>query len=221
MKLNRCSFCLLALLSGFLPFQGLRAESLTLEFMGGTAFNLPTPLTVHQDGFPDIKTSADYDTKPFGPYAPYYAWRAGLWDGDEAWEMEQIHHRLFLTNPPPEIQYFAIHFGYNYFFFGHAWKKGGLIYRLGIGPIVSNPESSVRGQVKQEVGTGIFDAGYYFSGLGIRAGLGKNFYISNNAFIVAETELTAGWAWWVPIAGGYADVPNIALHGHLGVGYDF
>ena len=189
--------------------------------MAGTAFNFPTPLTVHQDGYPDIQTSADYDTKPFGPFAPYYAWRAGLWNGDEAWEVGQIHQRLFLTNPPPEIQYFAIHFGYNYFFFGHAWKRSGLIYHLGLGPIVTNPESSVRGQVKQEVGTGIFDAGYYLSGIGFEAALEKDFYFAPHAFIVAEAAMTYGWAWWVPVADGWADVPNIALQGHVGLGYDF
>ena len=199
----------------------LPAQTLKLELMGGTAVNFITPLTVHQDGYPDIHTSANYDTKPFGPFAPYYSWRVGLWNGDDAWEFSQIHHRLFLTNPPPEIQYFAIHFGYNYFFFGHAWKKGGLIYHLGLGPIVTNPESSVRNQVRQEVGTGIFDAGYYFSGIGMEAAVEKDIYFTKNAFVVVEGAFTAGFAWWVPIANGYADVPNFALHGHLGIGYDF
>lgn len=212
----------LALLAAlFLSELPAQAGSLTLELMGGTGLNFPTPLTFHQDGYPDIQTSAHYDTKPFGPFAPYYAWRAGLWEREEAWEMEQIHHRLFLTDPPPGVDYFAVHFGYNYFFFGHAWKKAGFVWHLGAGPIVTNPESSVRGKVKQEIGTGIFDAGYYFSGIGLRAALGKDFYLSEKLFIVAEASFTAGWAWWVPIADGWADVPNLALHGHLGLGYDF
>ncbi len=199
----------------------LGAETLSLEFMGGTGINFITPLTVHQDGYPDLQTSACYDTRPFGPYAPYYSWRIGLWSGDDGWEFSQIHHRLFLTNPPDEIQYFAIHFGYNYFFLGHGWKKGGFVYHLGIGPIVTNPESSVRGQVKQEIGTGIFDAGYYFSGIGAEAAVEKDLYLSRNAFIVGEVAMTAGFAWWVPISNGYTDVPNLAIHGHLGMGYDF
>ncbi len=199
----------------------LGAEDLTLEVMGGTALNLPTPLTVRQSGQPDLQLSANYDTKPFGPYTPYYSWRISLWDKEQAWEISQVHHRIFLTNPPPEIQVFAIHFGYNYFFLGHAWKRGGLIYHLGIGPVITNPENTVRGQKLHTAGTGLFDAGYDFSGFGAEASLSKNIYFAKNGFISLELAFIAGWAWWVPVFDGSADVPNLALHGHIGTGLSF
>jgi hypothetical protein len=101
------------------------AQGFTFEAMSGSALNLPTPLTVSQNGYPDIRFSAHYDTKPFGPFYPYYSWRASFWnqEHDQAWEITQVHHRLFLANNPPEIQFFAIHFGYNFYMFGHAWKR--------------------------------------------------------------------------------------------------
>jgi len=211
---------LLCFLGWGLP-NSLRAEDFSLEIMGGSALNFPTPLTVRQSGYPDIHLTANYDTKPFGPYTPYYAWRASFWNGQEAWEIGQVHHRIFLTNPPPEIQVFAIHFGYNYFFLGHAWKRGGLIYHLAVGPIIANPENTVRGLKLHTAGTGLFDAGYDFSGIGAEASLSKNIYLSNNFFISLEAAFIAGWAWWVPIVDGSADVPNTALHGHIGTGFSF
>ncbi len=51
------------------------AQTFTFEAMGGSAYNFPTPLTVSQAGYPDIRLSAHYDTKPFGPFYPYYSWR--------------------------------------------------------------------------------------------------------------------------------------------------
>ncbi|HMK86111.1 MAG TPA: hypothetical protein VK437_09160 [Steroidobacteraceae bacterium] len=197
-------------------------QTIALELMGGSAVNFPTPLNVHQDGYPDINVSAaHYDTKPFGPESPYYAWRISDWNDDTAWEIAQIHHRLFLSNPPPEIQFFAIHYGYNYFFVGRGWKWDGFVFHLGVGPIVTNPQNTVRNQVWPSGTGGIFNSGYFFSGIGAEAAAEKYFYFAKHWFIVVEGALTPGWAWSVPVVNGHADVPNLALHGHIGVGFNF
>jgi hypothetical protein len=196
------------------------ADTLTVEVMGGSAFNLPSPLTVRQHGFPDIRVSpARYETRPFGSY-PYYAWRVGLWDGDAGWELEHIHHRLFLANPPPEITVFAVHYGYNYFLLGRAWRRNAFVYRVGAGPIITNPESTVRGRSFQPR-RGFLDSGNYFSGLGVRAGVARELQIVDHLFLVGEASLTTGLAWSVPIADGTARVPNVAIHGHVGIGVRF
>lgn len=197
-----------------------QADTVTVEVMGGSAVNLPSPLTVRQNGFPDIRLSgARYDTRPFGSY-PYYAVRLGLWRGNGAWELEHLHHRLFLTNPPPEISVFAVHYGYNYFLFGRAWKRRGFTYRVGAGPIVTNPENTVRGR-QFRTRPSFLDGGYYFSGIGTRAGAGRTVQLTNHLFLVGEASVTAGFAWSVPIADGSANVPNFAVHGHLGIGVGF
>jgi hypothetical protein len=198
--------------------RGLTAQSLSIEAMGGTAYNFPTPLTVRQSGFPDIHLTAHYDTRPFGPYTPYYAWRLSLWNGAEGWELEQVHHRLFLANTTTEVTDFSVHFGYNYLLLGHAWRRHDFTFHLDAGPILTNPENTVRGLKLRTRGTGLFDSGYYLSGFGGQAGLSRNFYFSRNAFVVLDAALMAAWA-TVPVVNGSADVPTIGVHGHVGVGW--
>jgi hypothetical protein len=193
----------------------------TLELMTGTAINFPTPLTVHQEGYPDISLTAQYNTQPFSPYTPYYAWRISLWDRDQAWEFEQVHHRLFLANPPPEIQDFSIHYGYTYFLLGHAWRMGDYILHLGAGAVITSPENVVRGQEFQTYNKGVLDSGYYFSGLGAQAAVSRNFPVWDTVFLLADVGVIGGWAWWVPISNGSADVPTIGIHFHFGTGLGF
>jgi hypothetical protein len=220
MKIQRLGWAALLFFSILGSAPPSRAQVFSLELMGGTAYNFPTPLTVRQEGYPDIHLTADYDTKPLGPYAPYYSWRASLWDKNEAWEIQQVHHRLFLTDPPPEIQNFSIHYGYNFFLLGHAWKKGDFILHADAGILITNPENTVRGQVLHTGGTGIFDAGYDFSGFGAQVAVSRDFYFSKNLFVALDVGLMAGWA-RVPVADGSADVPNLSLHGRLGPGFSF
>jgi len=217
-NLHRTGFILGVFL---LAVSGAQAGNFSLELMTGTAYNFPTPLVVHQAGYPDIQLTAQYDTEPFSPYTPYYAWRISLWDRDQAWEFEQIHHRLFLTNPPPEIQDFSIHYGYSFFFFGHAWKTGDYILHLDIGPVITSPENVVRGQGFQTYNKGLLDSGYYLSGLGIQTALSRNFNVWDSVFVVGDIGLIGGWAWWVPISNGSADVPTLGLHFHIGTGLGF
>jgi hypothetical protein len=210
-------FSMLAALCFPIPSQ---AGSLTLEIMGGSAYNLPSPLTIHQTGYPDLNLTANFDTKPFGPYLPYYALRASLWEKDQAWEFEILHHRLFLTNPPPEVQNYSIHFGYTYFMAGHAWRNPDFILHLDAGPIITNPENTVRGQKLKTDNQGILDLGYYFSGLGTQVSVSRDLYFWGSAFVVLEVGVAGGWAWDVPVANGSSEVPTLGLHGHLGTGID-
>ena len=195
------------------------AQGVSLELMTGSAFNFPSSLTVRQAGYPDLSFTADYDTNPFGHGTPYYALRVGLWEGDEAWEFGMLHHRLYLTNNPPEIQFFAIHYGYNFFLAGRAWRKGDLILHLDGGPILTSPENTVRGKVYY-TGGGILGLGYHFSGFGFTGAVSRNIPITGPSFLVMEVVLSSGWTWGIPVVEGSADVPSVSLHGHIGLGVD-
>ncbi len=198
------------------------AQTFTFEALGGSAYNVPTPLTVRQTGYPDIRFSAHYDTKPFGPYYPYYSWRASFWNSerDSAWEITQIHHRLFLANKPPEIQFFAIHFGYNFYMGGHSWKRRGFVYHLDGGILICSPDNTVRGRTLSTQGTGILDSGYTLAGGGAQIGLSRDVQLSKHLFVVMNGSVIAGRA-RVPVADGSATVPNVGVHGQVGMGFGF
>ena len=200
----------------------LHAQRFTFEALTGSAYNVPTPLTVSQDGYPDLQITAHYDTKPFGPFYPYYSWRASLWnkEGTAAWEVTQVHHRLFLNNPPPEIQTFEVHFGYNFYMVGRAWRRGKFIYHIDGGVLICNPTNTVRGLTLNTHGAGIFDQGYYLSGGGGQFGVSRNFQIARHVSIVGNGSVMAGRA-RLPVVNGSSTVPNVSVHGQLGAGFNF
>src|SRR6185436_13961381 len=53
----------------------------TFEYFMGSAVNLHTPLTIEQDGYPDISFTAHYSVRPLADRA-YYAARIGFWHKD-------------------------------------------------------------------------------------------------------------------------------------------
>jgi hypothetical protein len=197
-----------------------RAQSISVDLMGGTAYNVPTPLTIQQAGFPDIHLTAHYDTKPLGPFAPYYSWRVDFWSKDGAWEVQQVHHRLFLSNTTPEVQFFAIHYGYNYFLVGRAWRTHGFVVHASGGLVVPNPDNIVRGKSLNGQGPNALDVGYRISGGGAALAVSRQIALGTHVYLLADGGLIAGRA-SVPVVDGSASVPNVGLHGHLGVGFAF
>lgn len=196
------------------------AQSVTVEVMGGTALNVPTPLTIRQNGFPDISMTAHYDTKPFGPFAPYYSWRLDVWHGDAAWEVQQVHHRLFLRNTTTDVSKFAIHYGYNYFLVGRAWRTHDFVVHASIGVVVPNPENTVRGLSLNSGKPGALDVGYRLGGAGGALAVSRQVTLYKHVYGVADVGVLGGWA-SVPVVGGSASVPTVGFHGHVGLGVKF
>lgn len=197
------------------------AQKVTIDLMTGTAYNVPTLLTIHQDGYPDIRFNAHYDTKPFGPFAPYYSWRVDLWNKEKtaAWEVQLVHHRLFLTNTTVDVQEFNIHYGYIFFLVGRAWRMHGLVVHASGGVIVPSPSSQIRGQTFN-AGSGPLDVGYHIRGAGAGVAASRTVKLGKYVYVVADGAVLGGRA-RVPIAGGKATVPNLGFHGHLGIGLSF
>lgn len=194
--------------------------SWSFEAATGGAYQFPIPLTIDQNGYPQINMTAQYDTKPFSP-PPYYILRVGKWLNQQAWELEFIHHKLYLNNTTNEVTKFNITNGYNLLFLNHAWldDKNKLIWRVGAGVVIAHPESIIRGQQFSETGGTLNDSGYYLAGPSVMASLGQRFYLNRHFFIELEGKLTASYA-QVKISNGNADAPDVAVHANVGVGYD-
>lgn len=209
--------CLAALVLGALPTFPVSAEPRwSLELFGGAAFNFETSLDVEQEGEPDLEIDADFATRAFED-PPYYGVRLGRWTGDRAWELELVHHKLFLEDRPPEVQRFEISHGFNLVFANRAWQgERGNLWRAGLGVVAAHPETTIRGRAVSPQ-AGDLGGGYDLAGPALQAAVGRRLRVSERLFVPIEGKLTAAWA-RVPIAGGRAEVPNVALHAAVGFG---
>lgn len=197
---------------------------LSVEWATGGSNSLPTPLTISQDGFPDISINhAHYDTNPFEG-SKYYAYRFGLWKNKSAWEFEWVHNKIYLTDLPSTVQLFDITHGYNLLFVNRARTildknpRFSLVRRFGAGVVIAHPENIIRNQELPD-GGGISE-GYYLAGVAGQASLQGQLHLGQHVFLKAEGKLTGAWA-NVPVVQGSATVPTITLHGLVGLGARF
>ena len=189
-----------------------------VEAFLGTAVSAPSNLTIRQAGEPDISFTAHYATKPFkSSSAPYYGFRVSRWWNRWGAFFDDLHHKLYLTNNPPEVEKFEITYGYNLFSLGAGYRVGQWSFLAGAGPVITNPTSVVRGDFKAHEG-GIFGSGYYVDGAQVQLGVNRRFRVVGVFFVSADVRGSFGWA-RVDVVNGDADVPNYALHFLLGVGF--
>lgn len=198
---------LVALLIAALPAALRGQERWSLTIFGGSAWSVPSRLEIDQSGEETISLDAHWETRPFED-APYYAVRVALASGARAWELQLLHHKLYLANPTAEIQHFEVSHGENLITIAHAWRRG-LDWRVGAGAVVTHVEGRVRGE---DVGSD-----YHLSGAAAIAGAGKRFRLSRTFFAELQGDLTFSYA-DIPIRNGRARVGNAAVHALVGLG---
>jgi hypothetical protein len=98
-----------------------------------------------------------------------------------------------------------------------AWEEKGFIYRAGLGVVITHPETTIRGLSHPQDG-GIYD-GYYLSDPTVQGAVENRFHIWRWLTASLEAKLTASYA-RIPVEGGHADVPNVAVHGLFGLGVE-
>jgi hypothetical protein len=197
------------------------AQHVSLDLMTGNGYNVPTPLTIDQTGFPEIRFTAHWDTKPLGPYAPYYTYRFTFWNTKQtgAWELQHVHDRIFLKNTTAEVPFFAIHFGYNYLLGGRAWTMHGFVLHTDGGLVVTSPQNTVRG-LSVNLGLGSEHHGYNLAGIGGQVALSRQIDLLPHVHAIAEGALMMGHA-NVPVVNGTGHVPNVSAHARIGFGFSF
>jgi hypothetical protein len=187
----------------------------TLELRGGSAYNFRTPLTIRQSGHEHVRLTARYETRAFEPPL-YWDVRAARWSGDQAWELEFIHHKLYLENNPPEVEHFSVTHGCNLLTVNWARRHKGFILRVGGGAVLAHPESVVRG-MKHKEDRGLLGKGYYLSGPTIQTAVERRLGLGKRFFAALEGKLSAAYC-RVPVSGGNADVATVAFHALFGLG---
>lgn len=191
-----------------------------IEAHAGFPINLPTPLTITQNGYEDIKLTANYYSQPFVPPI-FWVYRISKWKNNKAWELEMMHQKLYLENNPPEVQDFSITHGYNLLMANRAVKTQLLnkefVYRLGAGIVIAHAEGIVRNKPMPQHSS-FLKTSYYLAGPVINLALAKQFKISNRFHFNLESKFNGSYA-IVPIADGKAYVWHAAFEfiGGLGV----
>jgi hypothetical protein len=209
----RLAFLILLGLAGWPA--SLRAQFELQGFLG-TSFSAPSPLSITQQGEPPLHFTAHWDTRPFLD-TWYYAGRVGLWKGNRGWLLDFTHHKVYLTNPPSEVQRFRITNGMNMFTISRGFRRGNLTYALGAGPVITYPRNRVRGEALESKRG--FLGGYFLSGGHLMASATRRFPIAVGFFLSLDSRVSASYV-RVPVARGHASVPNLALHVHAGLGFE-
>lgn len=210
---------LLAFLSPLLSASADAGERPSFELFLGAAANLKTKLTIEQCREKDIELTAEYETRPFDdPF--YYMLRFNFAREGGGWELQFIHHKIYLTNTTDEVEHFEITHGYNMFTLNRSFPVPLVRLRVGGGIVVAHTESIVRGLRDQGDSGGILGTGYHLTGPAVLAGAGEALALSSRLFVTPEVQVSTAWA-KVPVANGRAYAPNVALHGLVGIGYRF
>ena len=196
----------------------LVAAQLSVDALAGTSFSVPSRLSIYQSGQPTLRFTAHYSTKPLDD-TPYFVVRIGLWKNNTAWLLDLIHHKLYLDNPPPEVEYFRITYGFNIVSVGRAWRKGGLVYSAGLGAVFTHASSSVRGRPYLGTG-GPFNKGYTVTGASVLGGAEYRIGLGEGSYLALDGKLSVAYV-QVHVSRGEAHVPNAALHLSAGVGVQF
>ncbi|HEU4763036.1 MAG TPA: hypothetical protein VFS28_00165 [Gemmatimonadales bacterium] len=214
---SRTSLVLFLGLSAASPLAAQRAW--TAELFGGSSWSAHTPLTIEQAGQPDIRFSAHYDTRPFYG-AKYYAFRVARWHGDRAWAIDFTHHKLYLTNNPPEVQHFEVSHGYNLLHLSRIWRRHGWLLSGGGGVVFTHPENTVRGKKLYPESGGTLGGGYYLDGVSVMGAAGRQVRLSDHLFLSGLAKVTLSNV-TTRVMDGEAEVPNVAAHLNFGLGARF
>lgn len=182
----------------------------------GTSYSAHTPLTIYQSGQPTLHLTADYATNPTRAWI-YYAFRVSHWWGRWGGTAGFIHQKVYLTNPPPEVQEFRVTNGYNLLSVGAGYLSHGWSVIGTVGPVIANPANTVRNLQLPDNGGG-FGTGYYLSGFNVQLGINRRVYLVDRAFLTFDVTGTAAWA-SVDVVNGHANTPNYALNLLFGLGW--
>ena len=201
----------------YVPHETLLAQPIhSVDIIAGAALNFDSNVTFHQAGEEDITLTGQYITKPFDD--PYYlGFRFNFNIAHHIWELQFLHHKVYLTNTTEEVQHFEITHGFNTLTLHHRFVYNEFNLRIGAGVVLPHTESTIRGHKYSSTG-GIFGWGYHITGPILLAGINRDWMLGSHFYVNTEVQFIAGWA-KVPIYDGYASATNFAFHFIFGLGY--
>jgi len=184
------------------------------ELLIGDAINLTSRTRIHTAQTSAAAFGGDYETRGFeGPL--HYAWRITRWSQDRGWELQLLHHKLYLRNRPAAVEALSISHGFNIVTLGRAYALNPWRLRVGLGPVIAHPEARIGGVS--------YEGDYELAGAAATGSIGATFDLTERWSIVGEIAATFGYADVHP--HGEPDlrfsVRNPAIHAQFGLGYRF
>jgi len=206
-------FICITLISGQTDSAGSTQWNLTVQ--GGFPINAPLPLRIRLDT-EIIDVIGKFHSEPFN-LPVYWDIRVERWVNNNSFELELIHHKLYLQDLPREIQEFSISHGYNILLFNRGYRKETpFIWRFGGGVVIPHPENQI--YEKKLPAGGFGGSGYYIGGPAVQIA-GSTIYSPFHWFQLSLELKCISALCWVPVYDGYAFVPNISLHLNGGFGF--
>jgi hypothetical protein len=191
----------------------VEAQTWRVQAAAGIAYNVPTTLSVVQAGEPEIRIRARFESRALDPPIHWIV-RVERAAARTCWAVELMHHKLYLQDPPADIQHFEITHGFDVLSLQRGWVNGGTTVRLGIGAIMGHAENTVRGRKLDDDGG---FRGYHFAGPGLQAAAGRRFELGRGLHLFGEVR-ALGARVHVPVDGGHADLWHLSGHVLAGVG---
>ena len=212
-SLSSATIVLLAQLGGV---QALASEpaAWSLDVLIGDAYNFSSQTQIEHVQVGAGSFGGDYETRGFeGPL--HYAWRIAHWQDDRAWELQFLHHKLYLRNGPPAVETLSVSHGFNIVTLNRAFKLDGWLLRVGVGPVIAHPEARISGSP--------YDGPYEVGGAAAMAGIGRSLALTPRLFLHAELEMTFGYIDVHPEGSPDLEITilNPAAHAQIGLGYGF
>lgn len=186
----------------------------SFELLAGDAYNAGSRTRIRQQTLGDLSFTGDYDTKGLeGPL--HYAWRLARWEDAWGWELQLLHHKLFLRNRPTGVDALSVSHGFNIVTFNRVFEYGSWRVRAGLGPVITHAEARISGTA--------YDGPYEIAGAAALVGLSRKLELSSNFCLLGEVSATFGSIRAQPDGTPALQVTirNPALHAQVGLGYRF
>lgn len=186
----------------------------SFEALFGDAYNFDSRTRVRHEALAEFDVDGDYETRGLeGPL--HYAWRVARWNDDKAWELQLLHHKLYLGDPPSPIHALSVSHGFNIITVSRAFELDGWRVRVGVGPVITHAEARVAGTS--------YDGPYELAGAAALVGAGRTLALTSRLYLLGEISATFGYIEANPDGTPELEISirNPALHGQIGLGFRF
>jgi hypothetical protein len=186
----------------------------SLDVLIGDAYNADSHTRIKHHELGDFSFDGDYETHGFESPL-HYAWRIARRDDDGAWELQLLHHKIFLQNRPSGVDALSVSHGFNIVTINRAVEHRGWHLRAGLGPVITHTEARILGAS--------YDGPYEIAGAAALIGVGREVELGAHFYLLGEVSGTYGYIRTQP--NGPSDleltIQNPALHAQVGLGYEF